>query len=108
MNKTTLAALALVCSGPMIIPATPMLAQETSPTATADVYNFDKFSPVTLMHLFKNALDQGRKYPPDAEFEAEGGELSYEGLELATSKAVVVCSIKMTRNAQLAAQAAAE
>ena len=35
------------------------------------------------------------------------GDLSYEGLELATSKAVVVCSIKMTRNAQLAAQAAA-
>ena len=36
------------------------------------------------------------------------GDLSFEGLELATSKAVVVCSIKMTRNAQLAAQAAAE
>ena len=35
------------------------------------------------------------------------GDLSFEGLELATSKAVVVCSIKMTRNAQLAAQAAA-
>ena len=34
------------------------------------------------------------------------GDLSFEGLELATSKAVVVCSIKMTRNAQLAAQAA--
>ena len=32
------------------------------------------------------------------------GDLSFEGLELATSKAVVVCSIKMTRNAQLAAQ----
>ena len=36
------------------------------------------------------------------------GDLSFEGLELTTSKAVVVCSIKMTRNAQLAAQAAAE
>ena len=34
------------------------------------------------------------------------GDLSFEGLELATSKAVVVCSIKMTRNAQLAAQQA--
>ena len=31
------------------------------------------------------------------------GQLNFEGLELATSKAVVVCSIKMTRNAQLAA-----
>ena len=30
------------------------------------------------------------------------GELSYEGLELATSKDVVVCSVKMTRNAATA------
>ena len=35
------------------------------------------------------------------------GELSLEGLELATSKDVVVCSIKMTRNAMAAAAAAA-
>lgn len=35
------------------------------------------------------------------------GQLSFEGLELATSKAVVVCSIKMTRNAAAAAAAAA-
>ena len=32
------------------------------------------------------------------------GELSFEGLDIATSKEVVVCSIKMTRAAQLAAQ----
>jgi large subunit ribosomal protein L25 len=30
------------------------------------------------------------------------GELAYEGLELATSKDVVVCSVKMTRNAATA------
>lgn len=30
------------------------------------------------------------------------GELSYEGLEIATSKSVIVCSIKMTRQAQQA------
>lgn len=35
------------------------------------------------------------------------GELSYEGLEIATSKDVVVCSIKMTRNAAQAAKEAA-
>lgn len=35
------------------------------------------------------------------------GELSFEGLEIATSKDVVVCSIKMTRAAQQAAAAAA-
>ena len=34
------------------------------------------------------------------------GELSYEGLEFATSKNVVVCSIKMTRNAAQMAAAA--
>ncbi|BCS86392.1 MULTISPECIES: 50S ribosomal protein L25/general stress protein Ctc [Prevotella] len=33
------------------------------------------------------------------------GELSYEGLEIATSKSVIVCSIKMTRQAQQASAA---
>lgn len=32
------------------------------------------------------------------------GELSYEGLEIATSKDVIVCTIKMTRQAAAAAQ----
>ena len=36
------------------------------------------------------------------------GELSYEGLEIATSKEVIVCSIKMTRQAAAATAAAAE
>ena len=36
------------------------------------------------------------------------GELSFEGLDIATSKDVVVCSIKMTRQAQQAAAAATE
>ena len=31
------------------------------------------------------------------------GQLSYEGLELATGKDVVVCSVKMTRNANVSA-----
>ena len=38
----------------------------------------------------------------------KGGQLSYEGLELITGKDVVVCSIKMTRAASMAAQAAKE
>ena len=37
----------------------------------------------------------------------KGGELSFEGLEIATPKEVIVCSIKMTRAAQQAAAAAA-
>lgn len=36
------------------------------------------------------------------------GDLSFEGLEIATSKDVVVCSIKMTRQAQQAATETAE
>ena len=35
------------------------------------------------------------------------GDLSYEGIELTTSKDVIVCSIKMTRAAASAAAAAA-
>lgn len=72
MKKTTLAALALTLSGAMALPCSEVRAQETSPTATTDVYNFDNVSPVTLMHLFKTALDEGRNYPTEAEFEAAG------------------------------------
>lgn len=36
------------------------------------------------------------------------GELSFEGLEIATSKDVIVCSIKMTRQAQQAADSATD
>lgn len=36
------------------------------------------------------------------------GDLSFEGLEMATSKDVVVCSIKMTRNAMAAAKGATD
>jgi large subunit ribosomal protein L25 len=36
------------------------------------------------------------------------GQLNFEGLEMATSKEVVVCSIKATRKSNAAAQAAAE
>ncbi|MBR4389497.1 MAG: 50S ribosomal protein L25/general stress protein Ctc [Prevotella sp.] len=36
------------------------------------------------------------------------GELSFEGLEIATPKEVIVCSIKMTRNVQLNAAAEGE
>jgi len=36
------------------------------------------------------------------------GELSFEGLELVTSPSVVVCQVKMTRNARSAASAADE
>ena len=36
------------------------------------------------------------------------GELSYEGLEIATSKEVIVCSIKRTRAAMSAASQAEE
>ncbi len=74
MKKTTLAALALVCSGSLAAPMAymPALAQELSPTASTDVFDFSKFNDETLVPLFKTALDNGRKYPTDAEFEAAG------------------------------------
>ncbi len=36
------------------------------------------------------------------------GELSFDGLEIATSKEVIVCTIKMTRSAKSAMAASAE
>ena len=72
MKKTTLAALALVCSGPLAVTTVPALAQTLSPTTTTDVYDFSKFSPETILNLFNTALENGRNYPTQAEFEAAG------------------------------------
>lgn len=70
MNKSTLAALALVCCGPLSI--APAMAQEQSPTATTDIYDFSKFSTETILDLFYEAHADGRKYPTLEEFEAKG------------------------------------
>ena len=71
MKKTTIAALALTCCGALTTGGLPLMAQ-TSPTATTEVYNFDGFADTNLLELFYNALQQGRKYPTTAEFEAAG------------------------------------
>lgn len=70
MKKTTLAALALVCSGALNV--APAMAQDYSPTATSDIYNFSKFKDETLLDLFYDALQKGRNYPTAEEFEAKG------------------------------------
>ena len=69
MKKTTLAALALVCGGALTMPA---MAQDYSPTATSDIYNFSKFKDETLLDLFYEAMQKGRNFPTAEEFEAKG------------------------------------
>ena len=72
--------------------------------------------PVKLVGLAQGVRDGGRMNLSIRKIDVTAlkigksikvGDLSFEGLELATSKAVVVCSIKMTRNAAAAAAAAA-
>lgn len=43
-----------------------------SPSASNEVYNFDSFTDTSLLELFYNALQKGRKYPTMAEFMAAG------------------------------------
>ena len=43
-----------------------------APSASTQVYDFAGYSPEVIFPLFKAALDDGRKYPTDAEFEAAG------------------------------------
>ena len=75
MKKSTLAILA--CVGALMSPlaAVPALAESTSPTDST-VYYFDNFNDETLVEVFKTALDNGRNYPTDAEFEAAGISLT--------------------------------
>lgn len=72
MRKTTLAAMALVCAGALTPSMATLSAQEVSPTATKDVYDFSKFKAEDLLNLFYKVLQDGRQYPTDAEFESLG------------------------------------
>ncbi len=55
---------------------TPAVAQDYSPTATSEIYDFSGFGDSNLLDLFYNALQDGRKYPTQAEFEAAGIQAS--------------------------------
>lgn len=71
MKKTTFAALALICAG-ALCPTVATLHAEESPTATTDVYDFSGVGAESMLDLFYNALQDGRNYPTQAEFEAAG------------------------------------
>ena len=62
MKKTTLTGLAMLM---LATTGTPAMAQDA-------VYDFSGFTDSGLLDLFYNALQQGRKYPTKAEFEAAG------------------------------------
>lgn len=62
MKKTTLAGLAMLM---LATTGTPAMAQDA-------VYDFSGFTDSGLLDLFYKALQQGRKYPTKAEFEAAG------------------------------------
>lgn len=69
-KRRTLAIWAMVCCA--AIGAPNIAVSQESPTATKEVYDFSKFVDTKLMDLFYTALQNGRKYPTAAEFEAAG------------------------------------
>lgn len=72
MKKHYIAGLALACS----LVGAPAVAQEYSPTATSEIYDFAGFSDSNLLDLFYKALQKGRNYPTIEEFEAAGIQAS--------------------------------
>lgn len=50
----------------------PSVAQNPPQVASADVYDFSKFTDEVLLNLFVNAINDGRKCPTPQEFEAAG------------------------------------
>ncbi len=73
MKKKYFAGLALLCMAALGTPAT---AQEMSPTATDEVYDFSGFTDTGMLNLFYDCLQDGRKYPTMEEFEAAGIQAS--------------------------------
>lgn len=58
--------------------AGPVSAQsgKMSPTSTQKIYDFAGFNEVTLLNLFHEALQKGRNFPTQQEFEAAGVQAS--------------------------------
>lgn len=72
MKKHYIAALALACA----FSSAPVVAQEYSPTATEEIYDFSGFDTKKMLDLFYAAHQDGRKYPTMEEFEAAGIQAS--------------------------------
>ena len=69
MKKSALAALAMLfCSSV----ATPAMAQEMSPTASTEVYDFSGWQEQAILDLFYKALKEDRMYPTLEEFASIG------------------------------------
>lgn len=72
MKKTYIAGLALACA----LFGQPATAQEYSPTATDEIYDFAGFDVKAMLDLFYSVYQDGRNYPTLEEFEAAGIQAS--------------------------------
>ncbi|MCP9611680.1 endo-beta-N-acetylglucosaminidase [Coprobacter tertius] len=84
MKKITYACIAaLVC----LLWVAPLSAQDTDPTpppsASTEIFDFTPFNDKIMLELFEKALEQGRKYPTQEEFEAAG--FNYMDIEFVRS-----------------------
>ena len=69
MKKKYIASFVLACS----LFGVPVQAQEYSPSATSEIYDFSGFNDVNILNLFYKVWQDGnRRYPTEAEFEAAG------------------------------------
>lgn len=76
MKKTTLFSAAFFAAA--LIAPTVMEAQTTIPSASTKIYDFSGWENRKMLELFAKAADEGRKFPTQAEFEAEGIYLDLE------------------------------
>lgn len=72
MKKSYIAGMALAFA----LCGAPVTAQEYSPTATDEIYDFSGFDTKELLDLFYAASQDGRNYPTMEEFEAAGIQAS--------------------------------
>lgn len=70
MKRTTLACLTIL--GCLTLGVPTAAQAQYSPSASSEIFDFSPFGDEAMLNLFYNALQQGRQYPTEAEFEAAG------------------------------------
>ncbi len=70
MKRTTLACLTIL--GCLTLGVPTAAQAQYSPSASSEIFDFSPFGDEAMLNLFYDALQQGRQYPTEAEFEAAG------------------------------------
>lgn len=89
MNKRFTLSAWVIAAMLAMSPATLQAQNNLSPTASTEIYDLSKLGDITLLEHFAELIEQGKKYPTDADLEAWGIKDEVEFIRTHTKKRAI-------------------